>query len=238
MSSSGDGPEETGSEVNAADAGELGMPDGAGQVSPAVLDEEPGFLSREPNRHGRARAMTTFSPVRPWYRPHWPPGGALWLNLVFWFTRTFRCDPGTIEELSFIHFARWIVIRRLPDHGQPSERLRHPLLMFESNYNGTFDQYIDAFSNILTNGMTTIWGSSYGFPGPQPVAPFKSYISANEFVADHYYSAYPDASTTMIKSALALKKPLQALTERAAKVKPAKFREKYRQFLIAMQDHL
>lgn len=188
--------------------------------------------------------MTIFSPVRPWYR--WPPGGALWLDLVFMVARTqdlvlkviFPGRPGTIRELSFIHFARWIVIRRLPDHGQPRERRRQRLLMFESNYNGTFDQYIDGFSNILTDGMTTIWGTSYGFPGPRPVAPFKAYIRASEFVADHYYSAYPTATTTMIKSALALEEPLRAFTVRAATVSPETFADEYRELLTERQDDL
>jgi hypothetical protein len=235
MSSSGEGREELGAAPTAADTRELGTPRGAGEIPPEVLDEAPGFPSPEPNRHGRARAMTVFSPVRPRYRP---PGGVLWLDLVFKVARVFPGRTSTIRELSFIHFARWIVIRRLPDHGQPREDLRQPLLMFESNYNGTFDQYIDAFANILTRGMTAIWGTSYGFPGPQPVAPFKAYIRANEFVADHYYSAYPTATTTMIKSALALKRPLQAFTVRAATVSPVQFGDEYRAFLTARQDDL
>jgi hypothetical protein len=39
--------------------------------------------------------------------------------------------------------------------------------------------------------MKAIWGTSYGFPGPIPVEPFKAYIRRNEFVANHYWSAYP-----------------------------------------------
>jgi hypothetical protein len=219
--------QDPGAQPAAAEARELGTPRGSGEVSPGA----PGV---EPNRHGRARAMTVFSPVRPWYR--WPPGGVLWLALVF---TVGRVRPATtIRELSFIHFARWLLVRRLPDYGQPREDLRHPLLMFESNYNGTFDQYIDAFANILTRGMRAIWGTSYGFPGPQPVAPFKTYIKANEFVADHYYSAYPTATTTMIKSALALRRPLRAFTVRAPTVGPEQFGDEYRRFLTAVQDEL
>jgi hypothetical protein len=160
------------------------------------------------------------------------------LEAVLALLRAFPGPARTIQELSFIHFARWIVIRRLPDHGQPRDRLRQPLLMFESNYNGTFDQYIDAFANVLGRGMTAIWGTSYGFPGPQPVTPFKRYIHANEFVADHYYSAYPTATTTMVKSALALRKPLQAFTVRAGTLSPARFRKEYQRFLTKFQEHL
>jgi hypothetical protein len=235
MSSSGNASEAPGPGPTAADGRELQTPRGGGESPSDVAEVGAGGPSAEPNAHGRARAMTVFSPVRPWYRP---PGGVLWLTLVFAVARTFPGRTSIIRELSFIHFARWVVIRRIPNIGQPRERLRQPLLMFESNYNGTFGQYIDAFSDILTRGMKAIWGTSYGFPGPQPVGPFKTYIRANEFVADHYYSAYPAATTTMIKSALALRNPLRSFTVRAATVSPERFREDYREFLTKVQDHL
>lgn len=187
------------------------------------------------NQFGRVRAMTVFSPVRPWYRP---PGGVLWLRVVFTVGRAVTGGKSKIRQLSFIHFARWVIIRRFPDHGQPRDPVRRPLLMFESNYNGTFDQYIDAFSYILTRGMTAIWGTSYGFPGPLPVTPFKRYIRGNEFTVDHYYSAYPAATTTMIKSALALREPLRAFNLRAATLDPTQFAAEYRKLLTRAQDDL
>ena len=49
--------------------------------------------------------------------------------------------------------------------------------------------------------MKAIWGTSYGFPGPIPVEPFKDYIRRNEYVANHYWSAYPGCTTTEIVSA-------------------------------------
>ena len=49
--------------------------------------------------------------------------------------------------------------------------------------------------------MKAIWGTSLGFPGPLPVEPFKQYIRRNEYVANHYWSAYPGHTTTEIISA-------------------------------------
>ena len=51
-----------------------------------------------------------------------------------------------------------------------------PHLFFESNFNGGWEEYIDAFSHILTRGMKVFWGTSYGFPQPLPTGPFKAYI--------------------------------------------------------------
>ena len=50
--------------------------------------------------------------------------------------------------------------------------------------------------------MKAFWGSSYGFPGALPTGPFKDYIRRNEIDASHYYSAYPDATMTMVLAAL------------------------------------
>ena len=83
------------------------------------------------------------------------------------------------------------MIRRFPDGGG-GERLHHTYLFFESNFNGTWDQYIDAFSEVVPDAHEGRSGArSYGFPGPIPVEPFKEYIRQNEYVANHYWSAYP-----------------------------------------------
>jgi len=180
------------------------------------------------NRCGRARAMTVFTPV-------WPLLGVPITKAVFVFARRSTRKPGSIQELSFIHFARWGLVRQIPQLGQPKERLRQPLFMFESNYNGSFEQYIDAFAHILTRGMTLFWGTSYGFPRPKPVTRFKEYIRANEFVVQHYYSAYPAASSTMVVSALGFRGGLDELRRLASSLEPGEFAVRYRELLKASQ---
>ena len=135
------------------------------------------------NVEGKATAITVVTPVRH--------GGRFLLALVFWVGRHVTSTLEKLQQLSFIHYARWAVIRRFPDGGS-GERLGHTYLFFESNFNGTWDQYIDAFSEVVPTRMKAIWGSSYGFPGPIPVEPFKAYIRKNEYVANHYWSAYPE----------------------------------------------
>ena len=90
---------------------------------------------------------------------------------------------------------------KIPYNGPPQrkQRLRHPHLFFESNFNGGWEEYIDAFSHILAKGMTGVLGQLVRLPEPLPTAPFKEYIQINETEADHYYSAYPEATNTMIQ---------------------------------------
>lgn len=184
------------------------------------------------NVHGRATAITVMTPVKRGWTP--------WMRVNFWLGRRFPAFNRPLRELSFIHFARWAFIERIPFNGPPQdlERLNHTYVFFESNFNGSWDQYIDAFARILTRNMWATWGSAYGFPGPLPVTPFKAYIRRNEFFANHYHSAYPEASTTMILSALELRQGLAGLAREARTASPEHFSASFREFVSRMQRHL
>ncbi|MBA3746390.1 MAG: hypothetical protein H0W96_02725 [Solirubrobacterales bacterium] len=112
---------------------------------------------------------------------------------------------------SFISFASWTLIRDLPHNGPPQSlrRLRHAHLFFEVHFNGSWAQYIDSSVRILTTGMQSFWGSSQTFPGPLPAAPFQQFFSDHEVDTNHYYCAYPQATVTLVRSALALEERLE-----------------------------
>ena len=75
-------------------------------------------------------------------------------------------------------------------------------MLFVSNFNGTWDQYIDAFSDGIPNGLDLFWYSSTKYPGSIPITPFKNYIRANQIDTDYYYNATPGAAQRDIKAAL------------------------------------
>lgn len=184
------------------------------------------------NNDGQVIAITVFSTIKL--------QGRVFLPVLFAVTRRVPKLTGTLRQLSFIHFARWTVIGKLPYNGPPQKkgRFRYPHMYFESNFNGGWEEYIDAFSHILTSGMTAFWGSSYGFPKPLPTAPFKRYIQDNETEADHYYCAYPEATCTMIQRALVLDERLAKLKRDAKRMDPDAFAVAYRTFLTESQHAL
>jgi hypothetical protein len=181
------------------------------------------------NVEGKATAITVITPLK-WYGP--PV-----LSVVFWAGRNLAFTLKKLEMLSFIHYARWATIKRFPD-GENGQRLHHTYLFFESNFNGTWDQYIDAFSEVVAFRMKAIWGTSFGFPGPLPVEPFKAYIRRNEYVANHYWSAYPGATTTEIISAERVEAALEELRGEAHALGPGGFQEAYEAFLVKVQGDL
>jgi hypothetical protein len=188
-------------------------------------------MTDRPNVLGRANALTVMSAVKP--------RGVVPLRILFAIGIRFPILLTTLKKLSFIHFARWTLMTELPaGRGGAPKPLKNVHLFFESNFNGTWEQYIDAFSYVVPKHIRAIWASSYGFPGPLPAHPFKRYITQHEYPAEHYYSAYPEASTTMVLDALALRADLDRLRRRARKMSPEKFDRAWREFLTANQRRL
>ena len=184
------------------------------------------------NIDGQAISITVFSTIKWW--------GKIFLPILFTVTKRAPKLTKTLVQLSFIHFARWSLVREIPFNGdpQPEQKLRYTHMYFESNFNGGWEEYIDAFSHILTSGMAAFWGSSYGFPKALPVTPFKDYIKENEVPANHYYSAYPQATITMVKAALELDEKLAPLKRNAKRMDPDAFAAAYTKLLTDAQSCL
>ena len=147
-----------------------------------------------------------------------------------------------LTDLSFIHFARWVIIPRdaFPhlDESQPREQLNYDYFFFESNFNGDWEKYIDAFSQVVPGGMDNIWRWSVKYPGSVPISPFLDYIRNCQYDTDYYYSAYPGAATNDVRGALRLVSELEAFQADAAGLPPAQFGRAYSSFLVRVQNCL
>jgi hypothetical protein len=188
-------------------------------TSPAAAPPRPG------NTLGRMTALTLFTPVRR----RWAPvlAAALWLGSYVPLAQRH------ILQFNFIKHVRWTIVR-----GLPGERLHYPYLFFESNFDGPWQHYIDAFAYVIPRDIRFVWGSGPDFPGPPPAEPLKAWIARNSMEGGTYYCAYPQASTRMVKGALEVRERLDALRAGAAKMTPEQFQEAYQRFLTDVQVHL
>src|SRR5271169_3269071 len=163
------------------------------------------------NIHYKAYAMNAITPMK-W----WKTGI---VRVFFFILGTVKPLQKDLVQLSFIHFARWVIIKRTKfpraDHQQPKEELKYDYLLFFSNFNGTWNQYIDAFSAVLSKGLNMIWRWSEKFPGSDPVTPFKEYIARVQFDTDYYFTAYPYATANDLKAAHIVQSALDSLNQRA-----------------------
>lgn len=186
-----------------------------------------------PNLAGKAYAINTISAQRWWSTP----------LLRFIFLLAPRLKPTRdLKKLSFIHFARWAILprRKWPYLGPPQERerLEYDYLLFCSNFNGTWEQYIAAFSDVVSVGIDRIWSWTVNFPGARPLTPFLDFIRFNQCDTDHYYTAYPGASTTDVRAALQVQAEVDRLAADAPAMAPEEFARAYRAMLTRIQNRL
>lgn len=186
------------------------------------------------NISGKAYGMNVITPV-PWWK-------ALWQRAAFAWVVRFPSNLKGLINLSLIHYARWTIIGRndFPHlaPSQPKENLNYSYMMFESNFNGSWDQYIDSFSFAIPNGLDLFWKFNIGYPKSIPLHDFYDYIRFNQVETDYYYNAYPCASSNDVKSACELFDHLQHFSERALDLDDDEFLDCYHQFLTDNQQHL
>jgi hypothetical protein len=179
-------------------------------------------------------AMNAISPMKWW---------KTWIvRLFFFYLGGIKAAQTDLKQLSFIHFARWVIVKRnqFPrvTAAQPKENMRYDYLLFFSNFNGTWNEYIDAFSAVLSDGLNIIWRWSEKFPGSVPVTPFKQYIARCQFDTDYHYTAYPYATTNDVKAALRVEAALEQLEKESRGKTPEEFADAYLKFVVTVQCDL
>jgi hypothetical protein len=193
-------------------------------------------MGREQDSSGRWTAITTISSIPLWWR--------LWLAVSFcivklrrWIRRPSKVEQD-LQSLAFIGFAHWGVFHRVPARGAiwTSRRRAQHYLLFESNFNGAGAEYIEAFSRVITRGIKGLWKGAYQVPPPLPVTPFQRHIEERRLATGHYYAAYPNASTKMVKAALALRPTLAKFDLESRDRDPKDFEEQYKDFISSVQE--
>jgi hypothetical protein len=165
----------------------------------------------------RVTPLTIFVPLK------W--GGALWLRVLFWGARHVAFVTAPLRSLSFIHFARWTVL--------PGRWLH-----FESNFDGDLPRYIDTFAHALRWRMRLAWGMCRGYPGLVPADRYARWSNSNTFPDDHYYAAYPEASTGIVGAGLRLLPRFEELRASVEDADPDTFAREWDRFLTDVQRDL
>jgi hypothetical protein len=102
--------------------------------------------------------------------------------------------PGSLIGISTIHFVRWLLI----DDGRR--------LVMLSDYDGSWESYIDEFAEMILSGLDAIWNTSLGFPpdGARDLPAFKRFLRSHQVPAEIFFSAYPDETVLNIVNNLTL----------------------------------
>ena len=91
--------------------------------------------------------------------------------------------PGSLIGISTIHFVKWLAASTTAGG-----------LMMVSDYDGSWESYIDEFAEMILSGLDAIWETSYGYPpdGARDLPAFKRFLRSHQVPAEVFFSAYPD----------------------------------------------
>ena len=117
-------------------------------AAPVAAPTKPG------NTIGRMTGLTLFTPVRTQWKPI--AKGAFWLG------RYIPLAQKHILQFNFIHYVRWTHVDKLP----VGQKLNYTYLFFESNFDGPWQHYIDAFAYCIPKDIRFVWGRGINFPAP------------------------------------------------------------------------
>jgi hypothetical protein len=198
------------------------------------MTEPPGpAAERDDDSCGRARAITLYSPIRPF--------GTLWTRLMFAGASLFPHTTG-VDKLSSVYFLRWTILTEIPYNGPPQvpEGPAHPVLLWESTYTGLAEPYIEAFTYVIAPQINRTWKGTYGWPGARTISELKQYIGQLRVPGAYYFSAYPTATVRMVRSALEVAREHRFLRDAARNrhTTPEEFAVVYRGFLTRRQEDL
>ena len=178
-------------------------------AAPAVRPDKPG------NTIGRLTGLTLFTPVRTRWLPVAKAGVLGWASSCRW-PRSTSCSSTSSTTCA------GPIVRKLPD----GQTLKRAHLFFESNFDGPWQHYIDAFAYVIPRDIWFVWGRGLNFPAPPPAEPLKAWIAENSMEGGTYYSAYPEASTRMCKQALAVDEALADCASSRSRCRPRSSRRR------------
>lgn len=143
------------------------------------------------------------------------PGVVRWITtrFAFWGVGEFAANlypPGFLRSIGTIHFARWVTAPGSPD------------LVFFSNYDFSWESYLEDFITLAHDGLTAIWSNSIGFPRSRNLSEegatdgerFKRYARHSMIPTRFWYCGYPGLATMTVRANADIRRGLSgAMTE-------------------------
>jgi Dyp-type peroxidase family len=104
--------------------------------------------------------------------------------------------PGFVVNIGSIHYARWL---RPPDADK---------LVFLSNFDGSWQSYLEDFITKAHAGQTAVWSNAEGFPrtrslvldGARDGDRFKQWVRLQQVPTQFWYARFPELSTDQIRT--------------------------------------
>jgi hypothetical protein len=165
-----------------------------------VNDHVKNLVRREDFPHIVQNQMCHITKVKPGVFRLVTLWGVLWLiNLL---ART--ADKGKLSDIPSIHFAHWALI----DQGRR--------LLFFSNFDGSWENYLDDFIDKASIGLTAIWSNTVDYPktrflvldGSRDGSRFKVWARDKQTYTNVWYSAYKQLTVQTVDNNSSIREDL------------------------------
>jgi len=180
------------------------------QLNAANSDRVRSLVQQEDHTQSVGNHMASITIVKEGWLRRFALRTVLWaVNLYVRATQTH----GVLSGIPSIHFAHWSMI----DGGRR--------LLFLSNFDGSWENYLDDFIDKAAVGLTGVWSNTVGFPrtqwlvfgGARDGPRFKAVARDSQVVTNAWYSAYRDVTVQGIDNSSSLREDIYSpLDTRAA----------------------
>jgi hypothetical protein len=158
------------------------------------------------DRNGQARALNIFTPIRPGEEQ----------ALHTYLADLGRGPASPLARSTRTHFARWVIIDRLPTECVPKpDRLRRIQLLFTSSFDGDQRSYLEDLVDVLAAEVPEVWGRCEGCPGLSMPAALVNWLLDHRVRSSFFVAAYNKSTVQDVRNALAAREQALAFALRA-----------------------
>lgn len=186
------------------------------------------------NQSGSVYGLTILSPIKD------EPGIEISHNLALrmYLSKLPRHERSPFAKVSSTHLARLVVMDDVVYEGIPSceEHLQSRYLIFESNFDGDLDTYLDRMVREIPETVDDVWRHCISYPGVQDVAAFKAYMKKCQVETTFYFADVNNKTVQQTLRALQTQSAVASFIEQNQGKPADALQEAFRQFVRALDD--
>ncbi len=185
------------------------------------------------NRSGNIYGLTILSPILD------DPTRATshLCELRDYLARLPRDSSSPFAKLSSTHMARLVVMDDVVYVGAPAceEHLNSRYLVFETNFDGSLDAYLNRMANETGSFVEAVWGHCHGFPKTGQASDVVDYLRRCQIDTSFFFAAVAGKSVDDTLRALRTQSAVAAFIEKHQGKSAADLQHAFARFVEALQ---
>lgn len=149
-----------------------------------------------------------------------------------------RDQDGPFAKVTGTHIARLAVMNDVVFVGHPSkeEHLQSQYLVFECNFDGDLDRYLDRMATQIPEHVEAIWSHCINFPGVKDKVAFRAYMKKCQVETTFYFADVNDKTVEQTLRALQTQTSVASFIETNQGKSPAEIQQAFSALLEAMKN--